>query len=366
MLREIFRRWRGPQQPEMPKQELQPTISPPWEEPWWYEPDVSLLLAEALFPGDIFFDVGANIGGLSSIASQIVGPRGLVVAFEGSPRVMPELNRNLMYWRANNVFLVHALVTDVGGGRAPIFYGASNVSDSMMVSDSSRAADAEVPTVALDDFVERFSLKPSLVKMDIEGAEYLALRGGRRLWQEFRVPFVLEVNPRRSQAADILLEAGYHAIDLATLRPHLFDGTSRAYLRNVLFVHSEDKSAAASFSKPHVYREVEEIRSESFSVVDGNGAARSRGDLSPGRYMLTVCLRESTKPLGDESFGIAVWQGGRQLLVSISLFNHYATNYSSIPFRVLTSGPVELRLTHGGAVCLDSIDSFKLIVCEKS
>src|ERR1700756_723633 len=51
------------------------------------EPAGQNALKDLLHGGDCAFDVGANIGGLSTLMSRLVGPRGAVCAFEANPNI---------------------------------------------------------------------------------------------------------------------------------------------------------------------------------------------------------------------------------------------------------------------------------------
>jgi hypothetical protein len=58
-----------------------------WERSFW-EPTVALAIRDHCRPGDVVFDVGANAGALSLLMSRLVGPRGIVCAFEASPLIV--------------------------------------------------------------------------------------------------------------------------------------------------------------------------------------------------------------------------------------------------------------------------------------
>src|SRR5690606_19004116 len=64
-----------------------------------FEKEETLYLSSILKEGDIFIDVGTNIGVFSLTASKIVGDRGLVICFEPSPIIFQRLIENV---RLNN------------------------------------------------------------------------------------------------------------------------------------------------------------------------------------------------------------------------------------------------------------------------
>jgi hypothetical protein len=77
-----------------------------------WEPNVSRYVADRLRPGDVFIDVGANIGYYALLASTIVGPSGKVVAIEASPKIHGLLVDNLRRNHADNVEAMNVPVTE--------------------------------------------------------------------------------------------------------------------------------------------------------------------------------------------------------------------------------------------------------------
>jgi FkbM family methyltransferase len=77
-----------------------------------WEPCLTCWILEQLAPGDVFIDVGANIGYYSLLASKLVGEFGLVVAIEPSPTIFNSLKNNLALNRVGNIRLVNMAVSD--------------------------------------------------------------------------------------------------------------------------------------------------------------------------------------------------------------------------------------------------------------
>src|SRR5262249_887460 len=77
-----------------------------------WEPCLTCWILEQLAPGDVFIDVGANIGYYSLLASKLVGEFGLVVAIEPSPTIFNTLKNNLALNKARNIRLVNMAVSD--------------------------------------------------------------------------------------------------------------------------------------------------------------------------------------------------------------------------------------------------------------
>ena len=178
-----------------------------------YELDTARVMRRMLRPGDHFIDGGANIGYLTMIGAQCVGPSGRVDAFEPQPENRARLEANL---RRNDLAArvrVHAEALSDNAGVATIHRFAGDQGNhgmaSLFAGDGAAATTAvEVPTVRLDDALSGTS--PALIKLDVEGAESLAIKGMTGLLKAPRPPAViLEHNPetlRRAGAASGLSE----------------------------------------------------------------------------------------------------------------------------------------------------------------
>lgn len=147
-----------------------------------YEPQETLLLESLLRPGDAFVDVGAHWGYFSLLAADRVGPAGRVLSVEADPRIHAILQRN----RALNPAFRHwdvvhcAAAAEAGEVELEGFpddgdnWGISRIG-AQLASGAPRFRVAAAPLDALLD-AQQLS-RVALLKMDIEGAEWLALRG---------------------------------------------------------------------------------------------------------------------------------------------------------------------------------------------
>jgi FkbM family methyltransferase len=174
-----------------------------------YEADKQQLLQRLLRPGDCVFDVGANTGFFTLLASELVGPTGQVVAFEPLPRNLAYLQRHLRMNRANNVRLCAAAVADEAGNA--MFTVAGNPS----MGGLSAAGTLAVPVVTLDDFIRDDGVKPPrVVKIDVEGAEAAVLRGATKLLARHRPTVLLAGHgtAQQEQCAALLAGLGYEVI----------------------------------------------------------------------------------------------------------------------------------------------------------
>jgi FkbM family methyltransferase len=130
-----------------------------------YERREAICLERILEPADTFVEIGAGIGFLSTLAALRIGSE-RVTAYEANPRMLEAIRRT---WRLNGVEpeLVHGVLGD-GDGRATFHVEAAFVSSSL--HRRSAAAEAvEVPR--LDAVREMTRVRPTVVAMDVEGAE---------------------------------------------------------------------------------------------------------------------------------------------------------------------------------------------------
>jgi FkbM family methyltransferase len=140
-----------------------------------YEEQERRLFSACIRPGDCVLDVGAHIGLYTVQAARATGPEGTVIAFEPSTENHELLVRNLNRNGYQRVEVVRAAVADFEGSAA-LGISGDNTGDHSLVSDGARRPGAEtVPVIRLDSW--RPGLRPDVVKMDIQGAEPLAVAG---------------------------------------------------------------------------------------------------------------------------------------------------------------------------------------------
>lgn len=168
-----------------------------------YEPLETRFLESVLKPGMNFADVGANIGWFALRAARAVGPAGSVTAFE--PR--KETSRRLQMSIEANGFAdwasVHAVALGNEEGEMFIGYGSDGVNSggtwslpSADLVDQFRNDGQIVQPVTVKRFddVPRIG-KLDFLKIDIEGAEILALRGAEKTLREDKPIILAEINP---------------------------------------------------------------------------------------------------------------------------------------------------------------------------
>jgi FkbM family methyltransferase len=129
--------------------------------------------------GDVFLDVGSNLGLFTVFAAKVVGPGGTVVAFEPQTSAHNRLAENIRLNDLQNVKLFKLALSDTRATRKLILGDAGGFSPTAHLADESGPSEV-VKTAEYDWLVANESLPiPNVVKMDIEGHEFAALKGMR-------------------------------------------------------------------------------------------------------------------------------------------------------------------------------------------
>lgn len=186
-----------------------------WELPSWRA------LEKHLQPGATFVDVGAHIGYYSLKAASVVGPEGHVIAIEPNPQTLPKLRQNLDASGAR-VVTVEPVACSDSEATLELFAAAANNTGETSLSrtnasqEGAIAASYKVRARALDEILQDAHVpRVDAIKVDVEGAEFLVLKGAQRSLDRFHPVLLIEV-----------LDSQLRAM-----------GTSAAELRSLLGAH---------------------------------------------------------------------------------------------------------------------------------
>lgn len=255
----------------------------------FYEPNVNLALRDLCRPGMVAFDCGANIGMLSLLMSRLVGPRGIVCAFEASPRNAEMCLNNLVANGCPNVSLHQRALSDASGRTLPLFVRDNGQADGIVPGVNEQPA-GEALSLALDDFVDASGLIPDVVKMDIEGAEFDAIRGFGRTLDQHRPHLIAETTTDDARVLMAMRERGYRAIDLSTYREITTpaDFPHGAVLRSLLYIHRE-RIAGTPYALPVEDQTLYRLSARDFAISAGGRIESAAAiELEPGRYVAEV------------------------------------------------------------------------------
>lgn len=184
------------------------------KEPWtvrWIE--------QHLGPGEVLYDVGANVGAYTLLAAVVADAR--VVAFEPGPANFAALAANVEL----NAVGERVLAVPMALGDTP--HSALLDRDAAVPGKAPRlgqiAADKTTTVLVdrLDDMIDRFSLPPpDHLKLDVDGAELEVLAGSQRLLGSGRLrTLMVELELEREVELRALIEgSGFELVERATGR----------------------------------------------------------------------------------------------------------------------------------------------------
>jgi FkbM family methyltransferase len=195
-----------------------------------YDREILEKIAALAKPGWTAWDCGTYLGYYTCFLARLVGPTGKVCAFEPDPTNFARTQRAVALNGLTNVSLIQAAIGESSGEIDLLVNAGTNSHLPGVYVGADRESYArkekhetviKVRCLSLDDaYFAEGAARPDIIKIDIEGAEMLALPQTRRLCREVRPLFVLELhNPECDRAAwDWSQEQGYSLQSIATGR----------------------------------------------------------------------------------------------------------------------------------------------------
>ena len=154
------------------------------------EPEMLDWMDENLQEGDVFFDIGANVG-IYSIYAAKRSPKAMVYAFEPEYSNLHQLKLNIINNKLYNTVKPFALAISDQTGISYLHIqdftpGAALTTES--ISNLKKTFDKDViwkegiGTTTLDYISSNIGIQPSLIKIDVDGNELKILNGGRKVF----------------------------------------------------------------------------------------------------------------------------------------------------------------------------------------
>jgi FkbM family methyltransferase len=186
-----------------------------------------------LDPGDIFIDLGANEGFFSVLASKKVSYTGRVLSIELQERLWPVLVKNFAQNDCTNCHLVPFAIGNETGEIEVTLSPSLNSGQSSIIEGQSFLGSREIAkkirslywktqkvrVKKLDDIWQMYDLSQvKLIKIDIEGYEFEALRSARKVLEARKIKHILiefhpvqlsQLNQSKEQIITYLSELGY-------------------------------------------------------------------------------------------------------------------------------------------------------------
>lgn len=160
-----------------------------------YEPRELYFVKNTIKEGDVFVDIGANIGLYTLYASKLVGEKGKVIAFEPFADNFNHLRQNVSLNYHKNIVLENLAISQKKE-KIPIAYHVKEANKGMVSSYLNEFSyKAFVDSISLDlYFHENPITRLDFIKIDIEGGEYPALLGMRETLNKYGPTILIEIN----------------------------------------------------------------------------------------------------------------------------------------------------------------------------
>lgn len=188
------------------------------------DPTLLQLVTELVKPGYTVWDVGANVGLFAFTAASQTGARGRIVAVEADAWNVRLLRKSLALSGPNlaPIDIVPAAVSDVTGFARFHIARRNRSTNHLQGTGSTQTGGIRetqiVPTVTLDHLLRHFPV-PDFLKIDVEGAEGLALTGATDVLRQ-RPAIVCEVAAENADAVRKILQPhGYRFYDAEKAQP---------------------------------------------------------------------------------------------------------------------------------------------------
>jgi len=180
------------------------------------EPPVQEALRRLLAPGDVFYDIGANVGFFTLLGARLVGPEGGVVAFEPVPWCARAVARNIELNAFEHAQIHERAVGAIDGSARLLVVGEASWSH---LESTGRHADVrdeiDVEVVSLDSLVAAGTIPPpNVLKIDTEGAELQVVEGARETIARHRPAIVCELHDTNEAFVALMDELGYVTTNL--------------------------------------------------------------------------------------------------------------------------------------------------------
>ena len=176
-----------------------------------WEPDLSRYISSSVTPDTVFVDVGANFGYFTCLAASKIGSNGggRVISIEPNPAMQRLLKKNIrINWSMGKVEIHDCAITERTGYVDFCVPSGRAANASVATLSSSEEGHFIVPSKSLDELI--LHDKVDLMKIDVEGAEMMVLRGAEEFINRFRPVIITEISDANFQ------RAGYTSRDLMT------------------------------------------------------------------------------------------------------------------------------------------------------
>lgn len=190
---------------------------------YWYhgknrERETMNIFKEIIDPTDTILDIGGHIGYLTLYFNSLISSRGRIFVFEPGLDNLYYLKKNLIQ---HNIQLIEKAISDKNGtinffvesmtGQNNSIYENYPVFKVNKEYSSSKEQynKVKVQSITVDSAIDEYGISPDFIKIDIEGAELLALKGMLKCLAKFTPKMLIEVTLNKNDVFALLIKEGY-------------------------------------------------------------------------------------------------------------------------------------------------------------
>ena len=161
-----------------------------------YEVPIQNIFTQHLKAGDVFYDIGANVGFFTIIAAKLVGNTGKVYAFEPGQGNASSIRHNAQLNNFTHVEVIEKAVSH-SSGEGQLLLAQYSGGHALATADAppDLAGEVTVDLVSIDDLIAQKQIQPpNFVKVDVEGAELDVLKGMTETIKTYKPTIIYEVD----------------------------------------------------------------------------------------------------------------------------------------------------------------------------
>jgi FkbM family methyltransferase len=178
----------------------------------WFELAETELVRKLLRRGNVFVDVGANIGWYTLLSARIMGDKGLVLAYEPEPNNFSLLSKSIIENGFNNVKAFQECVSENTQPKT-LWLQTKNLGGHSLIKSANEQQNISVNSTTVDVSLKNEEIEIiDILKIDVEGAEPQVIEGSKQTLVQSRIKNIMmewntEVWLKHSQLLDYLLDS---------------------------------------------------------------------------------------------------------------------------------------------------------------
>jgi len=156
-----------------------------------HEPGATKIFIDNVNEGSNVFDIGGHLGYFSCVAGKL-SKFGNVCVFEMDFKCIDAINKNIELNALTNVNVYNVAISDsIGNVSIP---DLKLPNPGIRIDTLNTKGHIEVPSLTIDEFINQKKVIPSFVKIDVEGAEFMVLKGMANTLKNYALILLVEIH----------------------------------------------------------------------------------------------------------------------------------------------------------------------------